>query len=454
MKRPRQSESASEAKGATAKTAALGARFFLPYPRPVSQYRKGEGFNHETRVWECILYYVLRHEGDATATYAQIAGEIRPDGTETGIRNGRLTAVLRPMTQADIGMILQMQKSDVSRAMKRLVSRGMVKTGGRRRIHLIGRPKSALQTKDLKSKVARSRNFPSLFLPPPGHPEEKSWLAALVQADEQLTADYNGAVRELKRASKEKAVEAFTCIVESFSRKSSEPIPITKRTPESTEKSPGTQKKATPAAAPIDRKVTGSRNLSPSLRSGSRNKTAPKVARSGHPIREERVRGDFSEPPPCGLAGHSPITQQRTSQPASQPGRVSKPAKQKPEEDQEARDLELMFRSERFMNDLNRRFTRRFALPATPEQAAEILTRLQGADCKQLFDLIKKKQHIRSWAGVGPLADDCAATQDAWRGAETTTPQPPRSKSAERAADYERRRNAGKRTAKNKQQRA
>lgn len=441
MKKSPQSE--SEAKGATAKSAALGARFFLPYPRPVCQYRISDGFNQETRVWETILHYVLRHEGHSDVTFAQVAGEIQADGTETGFQNGRIITPLRPMTQADIGAVLHMQKSDVSRNVKKLAKKGLIRQSGKA-IHLVGSPKNRPpRIKDLQGKVAWSRNFTSAFLPPPGHPREKSWLDALVEADQQLASNYNTEVRNLKARHKKKAHKAFASIVGSFKSTASDSIDITKAAPVSREKTPSKAKKLT---GPRDSKVTGSRNVSPFVRSGPRNSKAPKVARSGHPIREERVRGDLSPTPPGGQAGHSSNTVQRESQPASQPVKLSKQGKQKAEE-QQKRELERMFQADQLMHALNRRFTRRFALPATPEQVAEILARLHGADQQQLFDLIKRKPHIRSWAGVGPLADDCAATQDAWRGADQPSTQQapaPRTKADQRAEDYQRRRHDGK----------
>jgi len=410
----------TEAGHASLKTAALGADWFLPYPRPLADYRTGEGFNQETRVWECFLFHVLRHEGDPAATYAQVAGEIRPDGSETGIRHGRRRGKLRPMTQADIGNILQMDKGDVSRAVKKLVKRGLVRQEGRTKLHLVGNPDPDIRSTG-DTKVGWPPNL-APCLPPPSHPRTEEWLARLTQADQQLTATYNAGRRELRAARSAGRVTAYAEVAASFlGVKAADLIHTMKDAEESREKSS--------APAP---EVARPHNSAPFVVSGPHNLKADLVVRPGDHIRKERERdsaSSFFQTPPRRLAGHSGTTEQGESQPASQPGPFKKNKGQTADEQTDAENLE------QFRTELNRRFTRRFAVPATTEQASQILTRLHGAEWQQLFDLIKQRRHILAWPGVSLLADDCASSQEIWRGAENTD-QPHKSRSDQKRNDY------------------
>lgn len=415
----------TEAGHATLKTAALGADWFLPYPRPLSHARQGEDFNQETRVWECILYHVLRHEGDPAATYAQVAGEIRPDGSETGIKNGRRRGELRPMTQADICIILDIDKGNVSRAVQKLVKQGVLRQEGRTKLHLVGNPDTDVRSTG-GTKVVSTDNL-APFLPPPSHPCREAWLADLSQLNQQLTATFNAALRELRATRRADTLKAHAEVAASYlGVKPADLIHITEQAEKSTEKAP----------APTP-EVAGTDNSGPFMVAGIDNPEAPSVVSTRDHINKEKREGEsaqfFSKTPPRGLAGHSGATEQRESQPASQPGPFKKNKGQTADKQTDAENLK------QFTTELNQKFTRRFAAPATGKWAAEILKRLKGADWQQLFDLLTRQQHIHSWGGVALLADECASTQDTWREAEPTTDQPRKSRSDQKRNDYLRR---------------
>lgn len=447
-RKPAHSQSiTTEAGHASLKTAALGADWFLPYPRPLADYRTREGFNQETRVWECFLFHVLRHEGDPAATYAQVAGNLRPDGSETGIRNGRRRGQLRPMTQADIGIILRMDKGDVSRAVKKLVKRGLVRQEGRSKLHLVGNPDAKVRSTG-GTKVGSTPNFDSPFLPPPSHPREMEWLKRLTQVDQQLKATYNADLRALRGTRNARKITAYAEVAAFFL--GVKPADLIHTTEQADLSSPRTE---TPLCA-----VASTHNLAPSEVASTHNSEAPSVVCTGDSIREEREResGDlFSEPPPRRLAGHSGVTEQGASQPASRPGSSKKNRGKKVDKRTarkgdagSARQFQRCSRTDaenldQFAAELGQRFTRRFAIPPSRKWAADILKRLKGADWQQLFDLITSKPHIMGWAGVALLADDCASSQKTWRASEPTAAQTRKPTPEDKAKAYERKRHEG-----------